>query len=678
MDLEGECSVLESVEDNEVIISPERLASVDVNKVENNGSWNGENGGDDDKDVGVTESVSSPPLTGKSPVGSVGSSPPAMTKGYGLKKWRRIKREFNKDGSSSADTGKILKRGLSTPAMNSSKPQGSSVETRQKSNGSVSSTNAMLKSMGVGADGFSLHGFNLDSRLAVGLDFSAGTDSENSEDRSSKSSTAASVPKSRHEVQSMEGNARDKNRMKTLGVKTLVNSTQKGQLFAVKRVGLRPGTNNMVTSNGRQSGRSMNYDGENSDEAQGGEQNLGEELLSKENLGEFEDQSQEDLAADLTWEVKEEKVEHHRSSTDRDPLVECIYTLQSAQEELEKDEFVILLPETIEVKEVEDTMQASTKSLSCSSKPITSAIFPLPIHGFLKLAAVEIQKLREIGTEYISVFDSSTQERSLPTEFASVDSKIIKASSADLLDSGDITRSAELESQLVTLKQNINLLENKLEEANTVLKAKEAKVTELEHALNSTELPREEMEAELETLFEQKIEAEVEYLAISRTIQKLRVAAVDEQKTLVSEQAQTLNELGDAKRKAAMLKRLAEKLETSCEDIVETDQVLTLQNRVTLISRHGYELGVLNLMNKMCFGKQESITTKGGGPVVKALSFYSHESSLIFGVRKNLGFPRGSLQRLMSSTGALVVGPFLWGHENPGFPKGSLRRLCAG
>ncbi|XP_028052380.1 WPP domain-interacting protein 1-like [Camellia sinensis] len=554
MDLEGECSVLESVEDNEVIISPERLASVDVNKVENNGSWNGENGGDDDKDVGVTESVSSPPLTGKSPVGSVGSSPPAMTKGYGLKKWRRIKREFNKDGSSSADTGKILKRGLSTPAMNSSKPQGSSVETRQKSNGSVSSTNAMLKSMGVGADGFSLHGFNLDSRLAVGLDFSAGTDSENSEDRSSKSSTAASVPKSRHEVQSMEGNARDKNRMKTLGVKTLVNSSRietskkaRGERVKIEKENshssmesdsrssnfvFMQGTNNMVTSNGRQSGRSMNYDGENSDEAQGGEQNLGEELLSKENLGEFEDQSQEDLAADLTWEVKEEKVEHHRSSTDRDPLVECIYTLQSAQEELEK----------------------------------------------------EIQKLREIGTEYISVFDSSTQERSLPTEFASVDSKIIKASSADLLDSGDITRSAELESQLVTLKQNINLLENKLEEANTVLKAKEAKVTELEHALNSTELPREEMEAELETLFEQKIEAEVEYLAISRTIQKLRVAAVDEQKTLVSEQAQTLNELGDAKRKAAMLKRLAEKLETSCEDIVETDQVLTLQNRVCKVS----------------------------------------------------------------------------------------------
>ncbi|GMP51989.1 hypothetical protein CsSME_00017989 [Camellia sinensis var. sinensis] len=406
----------------------------------------------------------------------------------------------------------------------------------------------MLKSMGVGADGFSLHGFNLDSRLAVGLDFSAGTDSENSEDRSSKSSTAASVPKSRHEVQSMEGNARDKNRMKTLGVKTLVNSTQKGQQgksrieTSKKARGERvkiekenshssmesdsrssnfvfmQGTNNMMTSNGRQSGRSMNYDGENSDEAQGGEQNLGEELLSKENLGEFEDQSQEDLAADLTWEVKEEKVEHHRSSTDRDPLVECIYTLQSAQEELEK------------------------------------------------------------------VFDSSTQERSLPTEFASVDSKIIKASSADLLDSGDITRSAELESQLVTLKQNINLLENKLEEANTVLKAKEAKVTELEHALNSTELPREEMEAELEALFEQKIEAEVEYLAISRTIQKLRVAAVDEQKTLVSEQAQTLNELGDAKRKAAMLKRLAEKLETSCEDIVETDQVLTLQNQVCKVS----------------------------------------------------------------------------------------------
>lgn len=125
---------------------------------------------------------------------------------------------------------------------------------------------------------------------------------------------------------------------------------------------------------------------------------------------------------------------------------------------------------------------------------------------------------------------------------------------------------------------------------------KEAKVIELECALKSNESPNEkieslqknhnEMEAELEGLFKQKIEAEVEYLAISRTIENLKVDALDhfalfeEQKTLASEQAQVLNELGDVESKAVKLKRQAEKLETKYEDVVVTEEVLRLQNRV--------------------------------------------------------------------------------------------------
>ena len=75
----------------------------------------------------------------------------------------------------------------------------------------------------------------------------------------------------------------------------------------------------------------MDYDGD-SDEGQDGEQHSDEDLgtsHSKENVGEFEVLSQEDLAADLLYDK-------HWSSTDRDPLVESIQTLLSAQEELEK------------------------------------------------------------------------------------------------------------------------------------------------------------------------------------------------------------------------------------------------------------------------------------------------------------------------------------------------------
>lgn len=47
------------------------------------------------------------------------------------------------------------------------------------------------------------------------------------------------------------------------------------------------------------------------------------------------------------------------------------------------------------------------------------------------------------------------------------------------------------------------------------------------------------MVAELEELFKQKVEAEVEYLAILRTIQTLRVASVDQITVLQEQKDQT-------------------------------------------------------------------------------------------------------------------------------------------
>ena len=88
---------------------------------------------------------------------------------------------------------------------------------------------------------------------------------------------------------------------------------------------------------------------------------------------------------------------------------------------------------------------------------------------------------------------------------------------------------------------------------------------------------------ELEDLFKQKVEAELEYLVLSRTVQKMRVAAVDqitvleEQKALSSVQTQVLDQLGDAEHKAASLKKQADKLENFCEEIASADEILKLQ-----------------------------------------------------------------------------------------------------
>ncbi|KAH7849331.1 hypothetical protein Vadar_016427 [Vaccinium darrowii] len=103
-------------------------------------------------------------------------------------------------------------------------------------------------------------------------------------------------------------------------------------------------------------------------------------------------------------------------------------------------------------------------------------------------------------------------------------------------------------------------LGRKIEEANASLKAKDAKVIGLEYAQKSNESPKEEtgstiesqqekyreVEAELEGSFKQKIEAEVKYLAISRTIPKVRVAAADQ---VAMGQPQIFNELRDAENK---------------------------------------------------------------------------------------------------------------------------------
>lgn len=98
-------------------------------------------------------------------------------------------------------------------------------------------------------------------------------------------------------------------------------------------------------------------------------------------------------------------------------------------------------------------------------------------------------------------------------------------------------------------------------------------------------MEKRDVETELEDLFERKIEAEVEYIIISRMIQKLKVvvdgqSVLEKPKTLASEQAQMLNRLGDAENKATTLSKEAEDLENYCQDIVGADESTKLQNRV--------------------------------------------------------------------------------------------------
>ncbi|KAL0399036.1 UNVERIFIED_CONTAM: WPP domain-interacting protein 2 [Sesamum radiatum] len=519
MDLESECSVLGSVEDNEEITNDSVSGNLEIfgeSKVQMNGSCSVENNDNNElfpevkqKEAEVLESVSLPPVDLKTEV----SPSPTTRKGYGLKKWRRIKRDANKGGDNSIATSQMMTQDLPYSGPNSSKRVQVYAERKQRSDGSVSSTNALVRSL----DGFAQLD---DSGLGLGQPFAAGTDSENSEDQSSKSSTAASAPRMKYEKPVVVGFPRDKGRMRSLSGKNLTHSVQRGQqgkgrIESTKkprgeRVKIEKEnshsslesdsrSSNFVftqgtyfTNNGIQNGRQKDYDGENGDEVQDSEQdNDGRrDVYDRDGEDGCEESSPEDVVADSSSEVKEERSENHGSSRDQDPLVESIFALQSAQEALEK----------------------------------------------------ELVKIKEISKDF--PVDDSVPD--LHTEFIDVEQKLQETSSDRRVPQGC---SPALQSDVI-------------ETANR------------------------DVETELEDLFKQKIKAEVEYLVISRMVQKLKAAAGnhitvwEEQKALVSEQIQILDKLGDAENKALMLKKQAQKLESFCEDIASADETLELQKRV--------------------------------------------------------------------------------------------------
>jgi hypothetical protein len=214
----------------------------------------------------------------------------------------------------------------------------------------------------------------------------------------------------------------------------------------------------------------------------------------------------------------------------------------------------------------------------------------------------EVQKFREIRNEPTSPPDSSTKGSSIPADFTTTDPENYIPSSSDQLGSEKIRQTAltSLEAQVLSLTKNVKIFESKLEEARAMLEAKDSRIAELEAAINSSKSPREEsgstiglqeekcreIETELEGLFMQKIEAEVEHLAIKKTIQKMKVAAGDqltileEQKALAVEQAQVLNKLGEAESKATMLKKQTKEIEKCCGEIIGAEEVLKMQGRM--------------------------------------------------------------------------------------------------
>ncbi|KAJ6313769.1 hypothetical protein OIU78_017422 [Salix suchowensis] len=205
----------------------------------------------------------------------------------------------------------------------------------------------------------------------------------------------------------------------------------------------------------------------------------------------------------------------------------------------------------------------------------------------------EVKKLGEIGKVSDVVEVSSL-----------ADPEIHESSLYEKLDSESFKESSSMELQVLSLTQNVKYLESSLELAKAMLKMKEVMVAELEASLNGDKSPKEEsasatelqpeksreIEKEIEGLFMQKIEAEIKCLALTRSLQKLRVAAGDpitlfeEQQALAGEQVQMLNKLGEAEIKAASLKKQAVELEKYCGDVLGNEEVVEMQSKACKVT----------------------------------------------------------------------------------------------
>ncbi|AED96735.1 WPP domain-interacting protein 2 [Arabidopsis thaliana] len=483
MDLESESSVLESVEDNNGLI------------------------GDLDKEL-------------NSPV----ETSPLISKGFGLRKWkRRLRRDLVKDDTSvSMENSKALKRvlsGLVDP--NAKQMHLPGPEVRQDSVGSVGSVNSVV--------GFVMGG----ESYGNGLAFAAGVDSDNSEDRSStmshswdkhrgKVSGGKSVISSGDSSQQRKSSVEKSNKLRGERIKIEKENSHSSMESADSRSSnfvFMQGASYSLSSREQGGRRMMDYDDENSDHD-------AHTSKRKDNVEEEEEETEDYSQGDC---VEESQIKSNGSSDNLDPLIVAVNSFQTLQEALQK----------------------------------------------------ELQKFQELGKEepITSLHDGGESSSCIHAghEGASEASSSYRFGSEKM---GEMELTS-LDSEILNLVNNVEHLEIKLEEAKRILEVKETQIRELESTINVSETCNGGTEIGIEDIFQQKVEAEIEYIIFSRSVGNLkrRIKLIEEEKTL------GLSKLDKAETKAENLKNQAQDLQNHCVEITEIQEVECLKKRAFKTTR---------------------------------------------------------------------------------------------
>ncbi|CAN7139979.1 unnamed protein product [Brassica rapa subsp. narinosa] len=225
------------------------------------------------------------------------------------------------------------------------------------------------------------------------------------------------------------------------------------------------------------------------------------------------------------------------------------------------------------VKEPEIKNNGSSDDLD----PLTEAFSSY--HNLQQVLEKELHKFQELGKESISLLHGGSESSSC----VHVGHDQAGEASSSRWSGSDNTgekRLTCLDSEVLNLVKNVEHLEIKLEETRRILDVKESQIRELESTI-SVSGQGTEMEIGIEDIFQQKIEAEIEHLTFSRSVENLKrkIILIEEEKAL-AEAHETLSKLEEAKTKAENLKNQALDLQDHCVDIKEIQEVKSFKKRV--------------------------------------------------------------------------------------------------
>ncbi|KAF3782693.1 WPP domain-interacting protein 2 [Nymphaea thermarum] len=565
-----------------------------------------------------------------------------MTKGKGLRKWRRRRRELVvKDGSAGLDLHRALKRGLSNIDLVNAPAQPGAMDIRLKTEelGASMDSTVPLEFTPTLNFGTPLPISESGSVSDVRNIFVSSMVSENSEDQSSKSSTAANFPTTKHdsEVSGVRENEQVKGTVLVQGAETQLeekNSDDGTKKFRAERgndqefADESPG-NHMEGEGSSKIDEQLNDQADSYSSVESDSRSCARVgssaaavLISTNGCfadhrnGRWTQEGKQSWSSDCDGEVNQfgcrdskagdedekNKFEEAHSAYYHENGVE----LESELRKEESDDDTSgpkfqTVAETDRIFEQEGTNKGErvrpVKPLNQNRKSSfggdswTESLAQLQV--VQEALKKEIQKVGVMRREAVSRPDISSHILGSTDKHEKIIPTSSDADSGYQIEENGFP-SIELLPSL--MYHRVMVLESRLKDAEKMIQHKEVRIKELEAALGEANLVKDgsdgelqslgkmlnEWEMEVERLFMDKVEAETRYFVVNEANNEMRsliegeLPLVEAHRVLLEEQTQMLNKLKEAEGHALLLKSRAEELENACVNLSATERDLKM------------------------------------------------------------------------------------------------------